>query len=50
MLKKIGQSARLDIEKMTGKKTYVELWVKVKDDWRNNNFLMKEFGFTEEKD
>ncbi|MBE7059505.1 MAG: GTPase Era [Ruminococcaceae bacterium] len=50
MLKKIGQSARLDIEKMTGKKTYVELWVKVKDDWRNNNFLMKEFGFSEEKD
>ena len=50
MLKKIGQSARLDIEKMTGKKTYVELWVKVKDDWRNNNYLMKEFGFTEEKD
>lgn len=49
MLKKIGQSARVDIEKMLGKKAYVELWVKVKDDWRNNNFLMKEFGFKEEK-
>ena len=48
MLKKIGQSARGDIEKMTEKKAYVELWVKVKDDWRNNNFLMKEFGFVEE--
>ena len=49
MLKKIGQSARIDIEKMTGKKVYTELWVKVKDDWRNNNYLMREFGFTEDK-
>ncbi|MBQ3053305.1 MAG: GTPase Era [Clostridia bacterium] len=48
MLKRIGQSARVDIEKMTDKKVYLELWVKVKDDWRNNNFLMKEFGFVEE--
>ncbi len=49
MLKKIGQSARMDIEKMAEKKAYIELWVKVKDDWRNNNYLMKEFGFVEEK-
>ncbi len=49
MLKKIGQSARTDIEKMVDKKAYVELWVKVKDDWRNNNFLMKEFGFKDEE-
>lgn len=49
MLKKIGQAARTDIEKMTEKKAYVELWVKVKDDWRNNNFLMKEFGFKDEE-
>ena len=49
MLKKIGGSARLDIEKMTGKKAYIELWVKVKDDWRNNNYLMKEFGFNPDK-
>ncbi len=49
MLKKIGQSARTEIEKMTEKKVYVELWVKVKDDWRNNNYLMKEFGYFEEK-
>ncbi|MDP4118079.1 MAG: GTPase Era [Bacillota bacterium] len=49
MLKKIGQSARMDIEKMVDKKVYIELWVKVKDDWRNNNFLMKEFGFSEDK-
>ncbi len=49
MLKKIGAAARTEIEKMTEKKVYVELWVKVKDDWRNNNFLMKEFGYFEEK-
>ena len=49
MLKKIGQAARADIEKMVEKKAYVELWVKVKDDWRNNNFLMKEFGFKDEE-
>ncbi len=49
MLKKIGQAARTDIEKMVEKKAYVELWVKVKDDWRNNNYLMKEFGFKDEE-
>lgn len=48
MLKKIGSLARGDIEKMLDKKVYLELWVRVKNDWRNNNFLMKSFGY--EKD
>lgn len=48
MLKNIGQAARTDIEKMADKKVYLNLWVKVKDDWRNNNYLMKSFGFEEE--
>ncbi len=48
MLKSIGQAARSDIEKMTEKQVYLNLWVKVKDDWRNNNYLMKSFGFEEE--
>lgn len=45
MLKKIGTMARTDIEKMLEKKVYLELWVKVKTDWRNNNSLIKNFGF-----
>lgn len=45
MLKKIGTMARTDIEKMLDKKVYLELWVKVKTDWRNNNALIKNFGF-----
>ena len=48
MLKKIGSMARQDIEKMVGKKVYLELWVRVKTDWRNNNHLIKNFGFTNE--
>lgn len=46
MLKKVGSMARGDIEKMLDKKVYLELWVRVKSDWRNSNFLMKNFGFT----
>ena len=45
MLKKIGTMARIDIEKMLDKKVYLQLWVKVKTDWRNNNSLIKNFGF-----
>jgi GTP-binding protein Era len=41
MLKKVGSMAREDIEKMLDKKVYLELWVKVKSDWRNNNHLIK---------
>lgn len=48
MLKKIGTMARTDIEKMLDKKVYLELWVRVKNDWRNNNFLIKNFGYEKE--
>ena len=47
MLKKIGALARADIEKMLDKQVYIELWVRVKKDWRNNNYLLKNFGFME---
>lgn len=46
VLKKVGQMARYDIEKMLGRKVYLELFVKVKSDWRNNNYLLKNFGYT----
>lgn len=47
VLKKVGQMARTDIEKMLGKKVYLELFVKVKSDWRNNNYLLKNFGYNQ---
>ncbi|MFD1363023.1 GTPase Era [Lentibacillus salinarum] len=45
MLKTIGQKARGDIETLLGSKVYLELWVKVKKDWRNNQSQLHEFGF-----
>jgi len=45
MLKRIGSLARGDIEKMLDKQVYLELWVKVKNDWRNSDFLIKNFGY-----
>ena len=48
MLKKIGSLARGDIEKMLDKKVYLELWVKVKTDWRNSDYLIKNFGYSNE--
>ena len=50
MLKKVGELARKDIERMLDKKVYLELWVKVKADWRNNNYLLRNFGFDENDD
>ena len=47
MLKRIGSYSRTDIEKLLDKKVFLELWVKVKEDWRNSNFLLKEFGYQE---
>ena len=44
MLKKIGTEARRDIEKFFGCKANVELWVKVKEDWRNRQGLIHGFG------
>src|SRR5699024_6401368 len=40
MLKKIGQEARKDIEKLLGEKVYLELWVRVQKDWRNIQCLL----------
>lgn len=44
-LKKIATRARFDIEKMLDKKVYLEIWVRVKDDWRNSEKMIKSFGF-----
>ncbi|TDT51092.1 GTPase Era [Fonticella tunisiensis] len=45
MLKEIGQSARIDIEKILGSKVFLELWVKVKKDWRDNPSTLKSLGY-----
>lgn len=49
MLKKIGQKAREDIESLLGSKVYLELWVKVKKDWRNKQSQLYEFGFRDDE-
>ena len=45
MLKEIGQLARRDIETMLGGKVYLDLWVKVRKDWRNRDAILKSLGF-----
>lgn len=45
MLKKIGQDARKEIEMMVGCKVNLQLWVKVKKDWRDNDVMLKNYGY-----
>ena len=47
MLKRISSAARRDIEKFMGTKVYMETWVKVKENWRDSDFLVKNFGYRE---
>ena len=45
LLKEIGQLARADIENLLGSKVYIDLWVKVKKDWRNRDGILRGFGY-----
>ena len=45
MLKKIGAAARYEMETMLEMKVNLQVWVKVKKDWRDSDFLMKNFGY-----
>ena len=45
MLKKIGSTARPDIEDLLEMQVNLQLWVKVKKDWRDSDFLLKNFGY-----
>lgn len=45
MLKKIGSEARGDLEMLFGTKVFLQLWVKVKEDWRNSGFMLKTLGY-----
>ena len=45
MLKKIGSNARYEIEQMTESKVNLKLWVKVKENWRESDYLVRNFGY-----
>ena len=44
-LKKVGQQARIDMEQFLGKKVFLQLFVKVQEDWRNNMRQLQRFGY-----
>lgn len=45
MIKDIGTKARYDIERLLGSKIYLTLWVKIKKNWRDSDFLIKNYGY-----
>ena len=49
MLKKIGSNARYEIERLLDAKVNLQLWVKVKKDWRDSDFLIKNFGYRKDE-
>ena len=49
MLKKIGSTARYEIERLLDCKVNLKLWVKVQKNWRDSDFLMKNFGYHEDE-
>ncbi len=49
MIKSIGVHARESIEKLLGEKVYLTLWVKVKEDWRNSDYMLNELGYNAKK-
>jgi len=48
MLKRISTMARIDCEKFMGTKVYLQTWVKVKENWRDSDLLIKNFGYRDE--
>ncbi len=48
MLKRIGELSRRDIEAFMGQKVFLQTWVKVKENWRDSDALLRNFGFTDE--
>ena len=44
MLKKIGIAARRELEELFGRRIYLDLWVKVQEDWREKDYLLRDFG------
>ena len=48
MLKRIGTGARIQIERMTEDKVNLQLFVKVRKDWRDSDTFLKNYGFKDE--
>jgi GTP-binding protein Era len=44
-LREIGESARLDIERLLGTKVYLKLWVKISKNWRDDERILRELGY-----
>lgn len=49
MLKRIGRESRIDMEALLDTKVNLKLWVKVKKDWRDSDFLIKNFGYNSDE-
>lgn len=49
MLKKISSDARKDCEKFMGTKVYLQTWVRVKENWRDSDYLISNFGYTQDR-
>ena len=47
-LKGIGKSARMEIQELLGTKVYLELWVKVKENWRDSDRMIRNLGYKDE--
>ncbi len=47
-LKGVGKAARIEIEALLGAKVFLELWVKVKENWRDSELALSNFGYTDE--
>ena len=45
MIKQLGTSARIEIEKFLQQKIFLQLFIKVKPKWRDNDFQLKEYGY-----
>lgn len=49
MLKKIGSQARIEMENLLDIKVNLQLWVKVKKDWRDSDMLLKNYGYNKKE-
>lgn len=50
LLKEVGERARKELETLLGYKVYLDLWIKVKKDWRNEELVLRQFGFHDDED
>jgi len=47
MIKKLGTLSRVQLEAFLGQKVFLELYVKVRNNWRNNDLFLKEYGYNQ---